>query len=251
MRSRKGPALSRGGPIAGPLAMSRVWVTALFSTLRVRFGPCRCRRSTRQRRPIRPHRVARSARLPGSGRPSAAIAAMTSAHPRPTGAFEACWPDRLVILRPPSTHPLGYHRPRIVDRDYFQAVSTRLVISRPWDVAAPDSARRVKPPWAGTAPIRRPEANWTSSRGSLAAHDKIICPDLTEVADDGSLRGIAAGIVRPEPGRSGQVGPKMVGRNGPARDPDRLGHRPREPQRQRHARANPASRRRARTAPDR
>ena len=56
---------------------------------------------------------------------------------------------------------------------------------------------------------------------------------------------------RPQPHRSGQAGLEMIGRDGPVRDPDRLGHRRREPQRQHPARTDPASRRRPRTTPRR
>ena len=38
--------------------------------------------------------------------------------------------------RPPDTHPLGCHRPRIPDRDCFDGILARLVTGCSWDVAA-------------------------------------------------------------------------------------------------------------------
>lgn len=89
--------------------------------------------------------------------------------------------------RPPDTHPLGCHRPRITDRDCFQGILTRLVTGCSWDVAARLST-------ASETTLRGRRTEWLTAgvfdkllEESLAAYDKIIGLDLTEVAVDGSL----------------------------------------------------------------
>lgn len=89
--------------------------------------------------------------------------------------------------RPPDTHPLGCHRPRITDRDCFEGILTRLVTGCSWDVAARLSK-------ASETTLRDRRTEWLQAgvfdkllEESLAAYDKIIGLDLTEVAVDGSL----------------------------------------------------------------
>ena len=89
--------------------------------------------------------------------------------------------------RPPDTHPLGCHRPRITDRDCFEGILTRLVTGCSWDVAARLSK-------ASETTLRGRRTEWLTAgvfdkllEESLAAYDKIIGLDLTEVAVDGSL----------------------------------------------------------------
>jgi transposase len=89
--------------------------------------------------------------------------------------------------RPPDTHPLGCHRPRIADRDCFEGILTRLVTGCSWDVAARLSK-------ASETTLRGRRTEWLDAgvfdkllEESLAAYDRIIGLDLTEVAVDGSL----------------------------------------------------------------
>jgi len=89
--------------------------------------------------------------------------------------------------RPPDTHPLGCHRPRIPDRDCFTGILIRLVTGCSWDVAA-----RLTP--AGETTLRGRRTEWLKAgvfdkllAEALAAYDRIIGLDLSEVAVDGSL----------------------------------------------------------------
>ncbi|MGH9251462.1 MAG: IS5 family transposase [Acidimicrobiales bacterium] len=89
--------------------------------------------------------------------------------------------------RPPDTHPLGCHRPRICDRDCFHGILVRLVTGCSWDVAA-----RLTP--ASETTLRNRRTQWLAAgvfdkllTEALAAYDRIIGLDLSEVAVDGSL----------------------------------------------------------------
>jgi transposase len=89
--------------------------------------------------------------------------------------------------RPPDTHPLGCHRPRIADRDCFDGILIRLVTGCSWDVAA----RLCK---ASETTLRDRRTTWLAAgvfdnlvEEALAAYDRIIGLDLGEVAVDGSL----------------------------------------------------------------
>ena len=89
--------------------------------------------------------------------------------------------------RPPDTHPLGCHRPRIPDRDCFTGILIRLVTGCSWDVAA-----RLCP--ASETTLRNRRTEWLTAgvfdrllTEALAAYDRIIGLDLSEVAVDGSL----------------------------------------------------------------
>ena len=95
--------------------------------------------------------------------------------------------EALLPTRKPDTHPLGCHRPRIPDRDCFVGILTRLVTGCSWDVAA-----RLSGPSETTLRDRR--TAWIAAgvfdrllEEALAAYDKIIGLDLTDVAVDGSL----------------------------------------------------------------
>ena len=89
--------------------------------------------------------------------------------------------------RPPDTHPLGCHRPRIPDRDCFEGILIRLVTGCSWDVAA----RLCK---ASETTLRGRRTQWLEAgvfdklvEEAIAAYDQIIGLDLSEVAVDGSL----------------------------------------------------------------
>lgn len=59
---------------------------------------------------------------------------MLALSPRVVAAVWAAVEPRLPERRP-DTHPLGCHRPRIPDRDCFEAIVFRLVTGCSWDVA--------------------------------------------------------------------------------------------------------------------
>jgi transposase len=97
-------------------------------------------------------------------------------------SFAAYLPTRGEI-----THPLGCHRPRISDRDCFEAILFRLVTGCSWDVAG----RLGK---GGETTLRRRRDEWVAVGAfqhlveeAIAAFDKVIGLDLSDVSVDGSL----------------------------------------------------------------
>jgi len=111
-------------------------------------------------------------------------------------------------LRPPDTHPLGCHRLRIPDRDCFTGILVRLVTGCSWDVAA-----RLTP--AGETTLRGRRTEWLKAgvfdkllAEALAAYDRIIGLDLSEVAVDGSLHKAPCGGqgTGPNPTDRGKIG---------------------------------------------
>jgi len=97
-------------------------------------------------------------------------------------SFAAYLPKRGEI-----THPLGCHRPRISDRDCFEAILFRLVTGCSWDVAG----RLGK---GSETTLRRRRDEWVAAGAfqhlveeAIKAFDKVIGLDLTEVSVDGSL----------------------------------------------------------------
>ena len=104
-------------------------------------------------------------------------------------AVEAVWSaiEGHLPVRPPDTHPLGCHRPRIPDRDCFEGILTRLVTGCSWDVAA----RLTK---ASETTLRARRTEWLAAgvfdkllAEAIAAYDRIIGLDLSDIAVDGSL----------------------------------------------------------------
>jgi len=102
---------------------------------------------------------------------------------------DAVWSSVQAHLppRPADTHPLGCHRPRIADRDCFTGILIRLVTGCSWAVAA-----RLCP--AGETTLRNRRTEWLAAgvfdkllTEALAAYDRLIGLDLSEVAVDGSL----------------------------------------------------------------
>ncbi len=102
---------------------------------------------------------------------------------------DAVWTATEAHLPPraPDTHPLGCHRPRIRDRDCFTGILIRLVTGCSWDVAARLST-------ASETTLRDRRTQWLAAgvfdkllTEALAAYDRIIGLDLSEVAVDGSL----------------------------------------------------------------
>ena len=103
-------------------------------------------------------------------------------------SFAAYLPKRGVC-----THPLGCHRPRISERDCFEAILFRLVTGCSWDVAG----RLGK---GSETTLRRRRDEWVAAGAfehlveeAIGAFDKVIGLDLSEVSVDGSLHKAPAG----------------------------------------------------------
>lgn len=110
---------------------------------------------------------------------------MLALHPRTVDAVWAAV-GPLIPVHAPQPHPLGCHRPRIADRVCFEGILRRLVTGCSWDVAARISG-------AGETTLRRRRTAWNAAKvferlcaEALAAYDRIIGLDLSEVAIDGS-----------------------------------------------------------------
>lgn len=104
------------------------------------------------------------------------------------------------------THPLGCHRPRAADRDCFEVMLVRLVTGCSWEDAETLTGSKVSDT---TARARRDE--WEAAgvfadlvEEAIAAYDKIIGLDLSEVAIDGSIH--------KAPGRAEGTGPNPTDR---------------------------------------
>ena len=102
---------------------------------------------------------------------------------------------RYLIPVPPDSHPLGCHRQRASDFDCFEMMLVRLVTGSSWETAEVLCAKKVSDT---TARARRDE--WEEAGvfdalvdEAIAAYDKIIGLDLSEVAVDGSLHKSPAG----------------------------------------------------------
>jgi transposase len=102
---------------------------------------------------------------------------------------DAVWQSFAAYLpkRGHTSHPLGCHRPRISDRDCFEAILFRLVTGCSWDVAG----RLGK---GGETTLRRRRDEWVAVDAfqhlveeAIKAFDKVIGLDLSEVSVDGSL----------------------------------------------------------------
>lgn len=102
---------------------------------------------------------------------------------------DAIWQSFAAYLprRKEALHPLGCHRPRISDRDCFEAILFRLVTGCSWDVAG----RLGK---GSETTLRRRRDEWVAAGAfehlveeAIEAFDKMIGLDLSEVSVDGSL----------------------------------------------------------------
>ena len=111
---------------------------------------------------------------------------MLALHPT---VVDAIWQSFAGYLpeRVEPTHPLGCHRPRISDRDCFEAILFRLVTGCSWDMAG----RLGK---GGETTLRRRRDEWVAVGAfqhlveeAINAFDKVIGLDLSEVSVDGSL----------------------------------------------------------------
>ena len=100
------------------------------------------------------------------------------------------WAAFQPLIPPPPVdeHPLGCHRPRLDDRDCFYGLLIRLVTGCSFQDAGRISGRV-----SGTT-LRRRRDEWLAAdifnrleTEALAAYDRIIGLDLTEVCIDGSI----------------------------------------------------------------
>lgn len=114
---------------------------------------------------------------------------ISQADSRPPRSLQRCGAavEPLLPSRAPDTHPLDCHRRRIADRDCFHAILLRLVTGCSWDVAARLST-------ASETTLRRRRDEWVAAGvfdalvdEAIAAYDRILGLDLSEVCVDGSL----------------------------------------------------------------
>jgi transposase len=102
---------------------------------------------------------------------------------------DAVWAATEPLLPAPPTHPLGCHRPRVPDRLCLWALLIRLTTGASWvdieailDHQVSDTTLRARrDEWIAAGVFERLKAE------ALAAFDRIVGLDLTEVALDGSL----------------------------------------------------------------
>ena len=125
---------------------------------------------------------------------------------------DAIWQSFAAYLpkRGRTSHPLGCHRPRISDRECFEAILFRLVTGCSWDVAG----RLGK---GSETTLRRRRDEWVAARAfqhlveeAIKAFDKVIGLDLSEVSIDGSLHKAPMGGegTGPNPTDRGKTGRK-------------------------------------------
>jgi transposase len=100
-----------------------------------------------------------------------------------------------LIPVPVDQHPLGCHRPRIPDRECFQVMLVRLVTGCSWE-----DAERLCDHHVSDTTVRTRRDAWiqagvfdTLVEEALAAYDRIIGLDFSDVAIDGSLHKAPAG----------------------------------------------------------
>ena len=108
---------------------------------------------------------------------------------------DAVWASFAAYLpeRGETEHPLGCHRPRLCDRDCFEAILFRLVTGCSWDVAG----RLGK---GSETTLRRRRDEWVAAGAfahlveeAICAFDKVIGLDFSDVSIDGSLHKAPAG----------------------------------------------------------
>lgn len=102
---------------------------------------------------------------------------------------DAVWQCIEPLLPPPPSHPLGCHRPRVPDRLCFHGILIRLTTGSSWqdieailDFKVSDTTLRARrDEWITAGVFDQIHAE------AIAAFDRIIGLDLSEVAIDGSL----------------------------------------------------------------
>ena len=106
--------------------------------------------------------------------------------PRVVDALFAAFEPQIPEREQPQ-HPLGCHRPRIADRDVFEAILFRLVTGCSWDVAG----RLGK---GSETTLRNRYNDWNASGAfdalvdeAIDGYDRILGLDLSEASVDGSV----------------------------------------------------------------
>lgn len=103
---------------------------------------------------------------------------------------DAAWSAASALIpAPAAAHPLGCHRPRVPDRLCFEGILVRLVTGCSWVDAEALLGRRVsdttlrarRDEWAAAGVFDRLAAE------ALAAYDRVVGLDLSDVAVDGSV----------------------------------------------------------------
>lgn len=128
-----------------------------------------------------------------------------------TEVVDVVWAAVEALLpRPPDTHPLGCHRPRVSDRLCFRGILIRLVTGSSWvDIEA------ILDHQVSDTTLRARRDEWiaagvfdTLSREAVAAFDRIVGLDLSEVSLDGSLHKAPCGGegTGPNPTDRGKLG---------------------------------------------
>jgi transposase len=113
---------------------------------------------------------------------------------------DAVWAAVEALLpRPDRSHPLGCHRPRISDRVCFEAMLVRLATGCSWV-----DAERLCGNQVSDTTLRARRDEWIAAgvfdaleTEALAAYDRIVGLDLSEVAIDGCLNKAPCGATEP------------------------------------------------------
>jgi transposase len=104
---------------------------------------------------------------------------------------DVIWAGFAPLIPPPDrTHPLGCHRPRASDRDCFDGIVIRLATGCSWE-----DAERLNGNLVSDTTLRSRRDEWVEAgvfaaleKDAMAAYDKVIGLDLSDVAVDGSLQ---------------------------------------------------------------
>jgi transposase len=110
--------------------------------------------------------------------------------------FDAVWAAiEPLVPAVVEVHPLGCHRPRCSDRDCFEVMLVRLATGCSWEDAERLCANKVS-----DTTVRERRDEWITAgvfdaiaNKAIAAYDRVIGLDLSDVAVDGSLHKAPAG----------------------------------------------------------
>jgi transposase len=110
--------------------------------------------------------------------------------------FDAVWAGiEPLVPVPVEIHPLGCHRPRSSDRDCFEVMLVRLATGCSWE-----DAERLCGDKVSDTTVRDRRDEWLAAgvferiaNEAIAAYDRVIGLDLSDVAVDGSLHKAPAG----------------------------------------------------------
>lgn len=143
---------------------------------------------------------------------------MLALEPRVVDALFAAFGPQIPEREEP-VHPLGCHRPRIADRDVFEAILFRLVTGCSWDVAgrlgkgSETTLRNRYNEWNADGAFDRLVAE------ALEGYDRVVGLDLSDASVDGSIHkapcgGEGAGKSPVDRGKSGWKWSLLTDRSG-------------------------------------